>query len=60
MSVKHHYVTHYAEALAQVVQRCGGCPIPRNAKGQAGWDSEHPDGPVGVPVHCRGVELGDL
>ena len=48
------------EALKHVAQRCGGCPIPRDIQGQAGWGSEHPDLAVGVPVHCRGVELDDL
>ena len=28
------------EALAQVAQRCGGCPVLRNSQGQAGWGSE--------------------
>ena len=28
------------EALAQVVQRDGGCPIPGDTQGQAGWGSE--------------------
>jgi len=29
------------EALAQVAQRDGGCPIPADTQGQAGQDSEH-------------------
>ena len=29
------------EALAQVAQRGGGCPIPGDTQGQAGWGSEH-------------------
>ena len=43
------------EALAQVAQRGGGCPIPGDTQGQAGWDSEQSYLAVGVPVHCRGV-----
>ena len=38
-----------------VAQRGGGCPIPGDTQGQAVWDSEQPDGAVGVPVHGRGV-----
>ena len=30
-----------SEALAQVVQRGGGCPIPGVTQGQAGCGSEH-------------------
>ena len=30
------------DALAQVAQRGGGCPIPGDAQGQVGWGSEHP------------------
>ena len=45
------------EALAQVAQRCGGCPVLGDIQGQAAWGSEHPDLTVGVPVHCRGVHL---
>ena len=29
------------EALAQVAQRCGGCPVLRDSQGQAGRGSEH-------------------
>ena len=29
------------EAVAQVAQRGGGCPIPGDTQGQAGWGSEH-------------------
>ena len=29
------------EALAQVAQRAGGCPIPGDTQGQAGQGSEH-------------------
>jgi len=29
------------EAVAQVAQRGGGCPIHGDTQGQAGWDSEH-------------------
>ena len=43
-----------SEALAQIAQRGGGCPVPGDIHGQAGWDSELLS-TVGVPVHCRGV-----
>jgi len=42
-----------SEALAQVAQRGGGCPIPGDTQAQAGRGSEHPDVSVGAPVHCR-------
>ena len=29
------------EALDQVAQRCGGCPIPGDFQGEAGPGSEH-------------------
>ena len=45
------------EAVAQVVQRDGGCPGLGDTQGQVGRGSEHPDLDVGVPVHCRGVGL---
>ena len=41
------------EALAQVAQRGGGCLVPGDIQGQAGWGSEQPDVAVDVPVHCR-------
>lgn len=50
----------YAEELAQVAQRGGGCLISGDTQGRAGWGSEHPDAAVGVPVHYRGVGLHDL
>ena len=43
-----------------LVQRGGGCPIPRDIQGQAGQGSEQPDLAVRVPVHCKGVGLEDL
>jgi len=49
-----------SEALKQVAQRGGGCPIPGDIQVQAGWGSEQPDLAIDVPVHFRGVELGDL
>ena len=49
-----------SETLAQVTQRGGGCPIPGDTQGEAGWGSEHPDVAVDVPVHCRGVGLDGL
>jgi len=41
------------EALAQVAQRGGRCPIPGNIPSQAGWGSEQPDPAEDVPAHCR-------
>jgi len=29
------------EAVAQVAQTGGGCPIPGDIQGQGGWGSEH-------------------
>jgi len=49
-----------SKALELVAQRTGGLPVPRETQSQAGWDSEHPDVAVGVPVHCRGVELDNF
>ena len=49
-----------SEALAQVAQRGGGYPIPGDIQGQTEWGCEQPDRAVGVPVHCRGVELNNL
>ena len=48
------------EALAQVAQRGGGCPVLGDTQGQAGWGSEQPGLAVGVPGHCWGVGLDDL
>jgi len=48
------------EALAQVAQRGGGCPIPGSTQDQAGQSSEQPDAAVGVSVHCREVGLDGL
>jgi len=53
------FYTKGGEALAQVAQRGGGCPIPGDTQGQAGQGSEQPDWAVGVSVHCRRVQLGD-
>jgi len=30
-----------SEALEQFAQRGGGCPVPGDTQGQAGWGSEH-------------------
>ena len=38
----------------------GGCLVPGDTQGQAGWSSMQPDLAVGVPVHCRGVGLDDF
>ena len=43
------------EALAQIAQRGGECPLPGDTQGQPGRGSEQPDQAVGVPVHCKGV-----
>ena len=48
------------EALAQVAQRGGRCPIPGNIQGQVGRGFEQPDRVEDVPAHCRGVGLDDL
>ena len=40
------------DALKQVAQRSGGCPILGDIQGQAGEGSEQPDLALGVPVHC--------
>jgi len=48
------------EALAQVAQRCGECPIPGDFRGKAGSDPAQPDLGVYVPVHCRRDGLGGL
>ena len=42
-----------SEALAQVAQRGGGCPIPGDSQGQAGGALST----LIYPVHCRGGEL---
>lgn len=44
------------EALEQVVQRCGGCPIPGDIHGQAGQGSEQPALVVRVSIPCKGVD----
>lgn len=55
--------------LAERVGRCpipgniqggGGCSIPEDIQEQVGHGSEQPDLAMHVPVHCRGVELGEL
>ena len=48
------------DALKQVAQRGGGCPVLEDIQGQAGPCSEQPDLAVTVSVHCRGVGLDDL
>jgi len=44
------------EALAQVVQRSCGCPLPGSVQGQVGWGFEQPGLVEGVPAHGRGLE----
>lgn len=53
--------SHYKndEALAQVAQRVGHCPILGDIQGQVG-QAEQPDLAVGISVHCKGVLLFDL
>ena len=48
-----------SEALEQVAQIGGGCPIISDIKGKTGPGSGQPDPAVDVPVHCRGVGLDD-
>ena len=35
------FYSESGEALAQVAQRGGGCPIPKDTQHQARWGSEH-------------------
>jgi len=44
--------------MEQVAQRCGGCFILGDIHDEQG--SEQPDLSIDVPVHCRGVGLGDI
>ena len=44
--------------LEQVAQTVSESPILGDIQSWAGWDSEHPDVAVGVPVHHRGI--GDV
>ena len=46
--------------LEQVAQRGGGCLVPGNFQGQAGWGSEQPDLAVGVLAHSMGVGLNQF
>ena len=48
------------DALEQVAQRCGLCPIPGDCQGEAGAGPGQPDLTVDVPVPCRGVGLDSL
>jgi len=57
---KRFFYSESGETLAQVAQRGGGYPIPRDIQGQVGWGSEQPDPVEDVPVYCRGVGLGNL
>ena len=52
---KKFFYSKDSEALAQVAQRGGGCPIPGDIEGQAGWGSEQPDVAADVPIHCQGI-----
>jgi len=50
-------ILHYEgdEALAQVVHRICGCPLPASVQGQVGWSSEQPVLVEGVLAQGRGV-----
>ena len=48
------------EALEQIAQRSGGCPVPGDIQGQAGQGSEQPALVVALPVNCREVGLDDI
>jgi len=43
------------EALEQIAQRGGRCPIAGNIQCQVGLGFEHPDLVEDVPAHGRGV-----
>ena len=51
---------YISEAMEQVAQRCGGCPIPGDVQGQVGWGFKQPDLAIAVPVYSRGVGLDVL
>jgi len=48
------------EALAQIAQRCCGCPLPGSGQDQVGRGFEQPGLVEGVPAQCTGVGLDDL
>ena len=43
------------EALEQIAQRGGGCPILGDIQGQAGWGPEQPDLAESVLFHSGAV-----
>ena len=45
------FYTKGGEALAQVAQRGGGCPVLGVIRSQVGWSSGHPDVALGVIIH---------
>ena len=45
---KNIFYDNGSEALEQVSQRGGACPVPGDIQGQAGRDSEHPDQAVSL------------
>ena len=57
---RHKEKVFCSEALEQVAQRCGGCPIPGDFQGEAGSSPGQHDRAVHIPVHCRGAGLDDL
>ena len=60
LDIKEVFYNRDVDALKQVAQRGGGCPVLEDIQGQAGPCSEQPDLAVTVSVHCRGVGLDDL
>lgn len=44
--------------MTEAAHRGGGCLNLRDTKCQVGWGSEHLDGTIDVPGHCRGVGVG--
>ena len=57
---KGSFYSEGGEALEQVTQGTGGCPVPGDIERLSGPASEQPDLPVGVSVRCRGVGLDGL
>ena len=53
------FYSNSGEALKKDAQRGGGCPVPGDTHGQAGWGSEQPNRAVG-PCSLQGVGPDDL
>lgn len=45
----------HKDALKQVAQTGGGCPIPEDIQSQSGWNSEKSSLPVDDPVPLREI-----